>query len=1439
MPLVSHTDYCKDCRWLQDQMSSASPDRRMMAVQGKKESGLVSARHRKPNGHGSGESSQKGTKWKKGGGLCQVPDRLSRSPLPGAWLLLVKGTRQRVNHSKTPGPKTYGPPHNSLRAHIAMPTKLASSLLTVDTAKMHHIDTRNAENLYSMWSGKEFRPPNTHVLANPRLLLPVFSKCAESIEDGRRLENLSWRIWNRETLCCEPQPHLATTPPIHSNPQWTSLNVPDLSASVDSISSDEDEQTEGEDSSLTAPMDIQVPRIHDPESRIEPSKGREKHITSLKLERMVVSIKEKKDITPLSPSITDAVPQVFPSRTTAATPSSPTINAPLDSSDSSASTAPLSGSDSDHSMKNRTASDTSAELLSSHSVVRGFSPSHVSSSYRSSTHLAPSPIPAKSIAHGKNAEPKPSGMFLLGGSSGEEDSSFDDQMLSQPKHSSLTAGLRKSLHPKKQTSFKDEVESRTINNRSHEDEDVFESDDEEEDFESAIKDDEEAGTEEDDGSDWEDSVSETAEPPASEKHTFQRVDSKPNLVSRRSLLTTLMNQPDRAAAFANMASKSTSALRRSRRSTPSAPSTGTSPEAEPSVTMRGSHMAPAKPIIMTTSNTHTPALSPRSTRRHMLATELTESLRKHLLWERQQKSTTANAFLKRRHTAHDMANLQEYPGSKAEATGRGGSKTSSLNDYFAHGLSEYNQTGCSRDQGPKRTVTLPKEDIDIMVTHTEIHNLHRFCLPFEAVDPRMMESQMNDHDELALLASPPALPNHPKRPCRYYLSPKGCRAGDKCPFVHDRSKLEQVLSPGHSQQDPVRRQPSAIPVQPNSQPPQHRRRNPPPQVDPSRVVQKPISRQQKDDPRQFQIGQLERRFSTTQKTEDGGSTLSFQLAPSDPDFPFELAGLDCVLRVPEGCPENGRPSLAVANRDMPRGYQINIERGFNALAQASPHATLLSLLNALDKQLEALLTGPKAETIKIVSNAAKQHSQPPYQFSRTTEAPKASQNIELSGKEQRELGKAEPYFTSVQRNDAEARRQLEIRQLEARLGRLPLFSKSSDGILFTLPISPRKPGDLPVPLQAVRSVKLLVPLLYPLHPCRIELPGVNKEVATKTETGFNTRAKDNRESSLMAHINYFAQHMHTMAIEPEIPVQGPDQVSVPSDGLTLDEKAIVDQRAPQPEDDRSHIKIIPRPPEWAMGSEEDTDSDNDFSDPYDSGDESDDDGSQEGQEDHKAPGSTIDDHSTDVVERGISLNFPSLELHNIELLEVTSLSISIKCTRCKTSSDIANLRPSSPRESSCPKCAQSRSVSLRCEPMHINSARAGYLDLTGCTISDMLPSAFTPTCATCSTAVPAPGVVSVRGDATSIAICRECHGRLSFKIPETKFTLVSNTSLHPRKSPKKISASSPARNSLVGADVATMRKATAGSVSRAVPRCMRAIDAMTRKRRTRMSMPTG
>lgn len=277
---------------------------------------------------------------------------------------------------------------------------------------------------------------------------------------------------------------------------------------------------------------------------------------------------------------------------------------------------------------------------------------------------------------------------MLGGSSGEDESSFDEKMCAQqPAQSSLTAGLKPQIIEKKQTSFKDEVESRTISNRSHEDEDVFESDEEEDVSESAIED-------EEDESDWEDSATDSGASSVNDKQLFQRVDSRPHLPSRRSLLTTLIHQPDRAAALAQQAmksSKSTSALRRSRTSSPSGPSMATSPEDDSMLDAQEAKISGAKPIIMTTSNIHPPALSPRTTRRNMLATELTESLRKHLLWERQQKNTTQLAILKRRHTAHDMVSLQKFPDPiQSGDTSRNNSWN---NQYFEHGLGEYHQKG--------------------------------------------------------------------------------------------------------------------------------------------------------------------------------------------------------------------------------------------------------------------------------------------------------------------------------------------------------------------------------------------------------------------------------------------------------------------------------------------------------------------------------------------------------------------------------------------------------------------------------------------------------------------------------------------------------------------------------------------------------------------------
>ncbi|CAG7935417.1 unnamed protein product [Penicillium nalgiovense] len=574
---------------------------------------------------------------------------------------------------------------------------LTTPVLTVDADNIHKVDTANAQSLHGMWM--------------------VFSKCADYMDQGRRLENLSWRLWTRETFCVEPEKSNSTSalPLLRSE----AGDLPELSASVESAASDQAERIEAH---------IKRPKFSDyrpavvrEDSLASLGRGKEKHITSLDLERMVLNIKEKKQLEPM-PTVEPAAPVVDitprPSTPTPTPPPSvstarqvPNFSVrptpyPHESTESCSTTAP-EGNESDTAQLN--ASDTSVsssgilpsrpQLVKSTSIVRGFSPSHISSSFRSQPRLSIEPSPSRSATQLKPSPlKKKGGMFTLGGSSGDDDeSSFEERMVPQAAQENATGGLKpkNNTDPTKKTaSFSNQVSSHIIPNSkdiSRSDEDAIETDDEV--SESAIEDDED--------SDWEDSITEGGESSVDEQGgMFQRVDSRPNLVSRRSMLTMMMHQP---ARMQGNAFRSSPALQRSRLTSPSGPSIPQSPPSneEESLVMRGPDVPRSKPIVMNTNASQSMAHSPRTTRRNMLATELTESLRRHLLWERQQKSATANAFLKRRHTAHDMKNLQEYPGPKGPHKGVGPNQASAEADPNAADLGKNGSwTNYTTDYGP-------------------------------------------------------------------------------------------------------------------------------------------------------------------------------------------------------------------------------------------------------------------------------------------------------------------------------------------------------------------------------------------------------------------------------------------------------------------------------------------------------------------------------------------------------------------------------------------------------------------------------------------------------------------------------------------------------------------------------------------------------------------
>lgn len=507
----------------------------------------------------------------------------------------------------------------------------------------------------------------------------VFSRCASTIPDGKRLENLSWRIWGRETLCCPPQPDKTIVPAIDI-PLPPKEDVPSLSSSLGSYSDGESVNSDLENSALSK------------------SRGKEPHLTPRRLEQIITDIQEQKTLEPLNPEIEEAVvakissekqsdkqEQSLESHTTEASCISTATNTTANTFDTERNSTPHRDSDT---------SASSDGLIRSGSVVHGFSPLPSLRSRGSSTMSKNLPIFAsKNVAKGPT--PKKGGMFTLGGSSEDDESSFEQQMsyrkhLLEPKKSSLSRSLTRDqqLQQKKTTSFREVVEQHTIQCGSPADDNAIASDDEddEDDDESVIDD---SAIEEDDDEGWEDEQPEEEKPLS--QPVFKRVDSTANLPSRRSVLTAGLTEGDRAKGLLNAASRSSPAIRRmDRSSSHNGPLMPSSPEQRkedglmmaPSNTSRAIDMPPPS-----NADVYTLAHSPRTTRRNMLSTELTESLRKNLLWERQQKNTTVNAFLKRE--AKSMANLQRagqmaaaQPQPHRALLPREPTTTNSYNEYF-------------------------------------------------------------------------------------------------------------------------------------------------------------------------------------------------------------------------------------------------------------------------------------------------------------------------------------------------------------------------------------------------------------------------------------------------------------------------------------------------------------------------------------------------------------------------------------------------------------------------------------------------------------------------------------------------------------------------------------------------------------------------------------
>ncbi|KAH7025239.1 uncharacterized protein B0I36DRAFT_296026 [Microdochium trichocladiopsis] len=208
--------------------------------------------------------------------------------------------------------------------------------------------------------------------------------------------------------------------------------------------------------------------------------------------------------------------------------------------------------------------------------------------------------------------------------------------------------------------------------------------------------DESAIDDDDSDSDWHSIKS--SESSQDDRITFTRIPSKSALTSQQSLISLMFaGQRQGTKASSSHTSQSTPAIPQRSRTMQAISTMASSPnDSDEDLQMKKgirppqlkrinetprspvqpitAHMQPIRPRAI--------VLSPRTTRLNMLANELTESVRRQLLWERQQKTSTANAVLKRRHTSHDVANLKQYP-EKVHMNKEAAEPSMDWNRYFS------------------------------------------------------------------------------------------------------------------------------------------------------------------------------------------------------------------------------------------------------------------------------------------------------------------------------------------------------------------------------------------------------------------------------------------------------------------------------------------------------------------------------------------------------------------------------------------------------------------------------------------------------------------------------------------------------------------------------------------------------------------------------------
>ncbi|KAG5513967.1 hypothetical protein PMAC_000589 [Pneumocystis sp. 'macacae'] len=473
-------------------------------------------------------------------------------------------------------------------------------VLSLASNSIGKLNTLDADSLWYMWM--------------------VFTKCAENLENGRRLENLSWRLWRRTAFFLhDTSPMLEGSDLYKGMPKFIkdkNMDVPELSVSVDSASSVDEHEIKGKVANYrvsNVPILLPAPSKKQNIVRCVSPNRFQKIITNLMPFTIEVGKGKNVDNTKIlaSHSYEKGVSEISKENEL----HSETLN---DSQKGYPCSASLLSSNIDTSFS---AKEESLQLNKKHpestEIVDNTSESHVnkiSCNTAKNHHIQIQASFEKPDKMFFIQETLPVESFIKDISKKEFKLNNSKRTYNQPVKSGKHISFQKLTLASSEFSKNDPSDCNSSNS---------------------------------DNNDW-DSVYDSSDPSSvSEKPAFQKINtslSQPQLQSHKSLLSSML-QNKSGKTLANLGSKSSPAIALSQTSVSSI---------IPKQITYNQH-----PIANQVSNISPNVTSSQMIRKNMFATELSESLRRNLLWERQQRSTTVFDASKYHNTVYETAKVNK------------------------------------------------------------------------------------------------------------------------------------------------------------------------------------------------------------------------------------------------------------------------------------------------------------------------------------------------------------------------------------------------------------------------------------------------------------------------------------------------------------------------------------------------------------------------------------------------------------------------------------------------------------------------------------------------------------------------------------------------------------------------------------------------------------